>query len=154
VQRVFTVTQKCLPLLRAAAEQGGRDGSAWNDPSRIINIGSFSGIRVPNLEMYAYSTSKAAVHHLSRNLAGRLGWEGVTSNTIAAGPFKTKMMQVSDSLSSEIPLGRAGVESDIAGTALYLSSAAGRYVNGATIALDGGWAVAMPGGYSKPSAKL
>ena len=63
-------------------------------------------------------------------------------------------MQVSDGLASEIPLGRAGLESDISGTALYLSSAAGRYVNGATIALDGGWAVAMPGGYFKPSAKL
>lgn len=154
VQRVFTVTQKCLPLLRAAAEHGGRDGEAWNDPSRIINIGSFSGIRVPSAEMYAYTASKAAVHHLSRNLAGRLGWEGITSNTIAAGPFKTKMMKISDQLSGEIPLGRAGRDTDIAGTALYLSSQAGRYVNGATIALDGGYAVAMPAGFSKLSAKL
>jgi hypothetical protein len=38
VQRVFTLTQKCLPLLRAAAERGGRDGDAWNDPARIINV--------------------------------------------------------------------------------------------------------------------
>lgn len=37
-QRVFTLTQKCLPLLRAAAEQGGKDGDVYRDPARIINV--------------------------------------------------------------------------------------------------------------------
>ena len=38
LQRVFTMTQKCLPLLRAAAEQGGKTAGAYNDPARIINV--------------------------------------------------------------------------------------------------------------------
>ena len=38
VQRVFTVTQKCLPLLRAAANAGGQDGNVYKDPSRVINV--------------------------------------------------------------------------------------------------------------------
>lgn len=38
VQRVFTLTQKCLPLLRAGAEAGGKSGSAFIDPARIINV--------------------------------------------------------------------------------------------------------------------
>lgn len=38
LQRVFTVTQKCLPLLRAGAKQGGRAGTSYVDPARIINV--------------------------------------------------------------------------------------------------------------------
>lgn len=45
---------------------------------------------MPNHETYAYSASKAGLHHLSRHLAGRLGHEGITSNTIACGPFESK----------------------------------------------------------------
>lgn len=39
VQRVFTLTQKCLPLLRAGAAQGGKDGAVYRDPARVINVG-------------------------------------------------------------------------------------------------------------------
>ncbi|KAI0036637.1 NAD-P-binding protein [Vararia minispora EC-137] len=151
VQRVFTVTQKCLPLLRAAAEQGGKDESTgvYRDPARIINIGSVEGLGVPNHETYAYSASKAALHHLSRHLAGRLGPEGITSNTIACGPFESKMMAhtlsvLGDAIRAGIPLNRIGTPEDIAGTAIYLASRAGSFVNGATIALDGGMLVHMP----------
>jgi len=42
---------------------------------------------VPDHETYAYSASKAGLHHLSRTMGGRLGWEGITSNTIACGQF-------------------------------------------------------------------
>jgi NAD(P)-dependent dehydrogenase (short-subunit alcohol dehydrogenase family) len=59
----------------------------------VLQIGSIAGVRVPENEMYAYSASKAAVHHLSRNMAGRLGWEGITSNSIAPGPFESKSAQ-------------------------------------------------------------
>ncbi|PCH40463.1 NAD(P)-binding protein [Wolfiporia cocos MD-104 SS10] len=147
-QRVFTLTQKCLPLLRAAAEQGGMDGNVYRDPARIINIGSVEGLHVPAHETYAYSTSKAALHHLSRHLAGRLGWEGITSNTIACGPFESKMMAHTLSTQGEIirsmiPLQRIGTPQDVAGTALFLSSRAGAYVNGATITLDGGQLIGM-----------
>jgi len=92
LQRVFTLTQKALPLLRAAAEVGGKNGAAFRDPARIINIGSVNGLTVPENETYAYSASKAALHHLSRHFGGRLGGEGILSNTIACGPFQSKMM--------------------------------------------------------------
>jgi NAD(P)-dependent dehydrogenase (short-subunit alcohol dehydrogenase family) len=127
---------------------------------------------VPPHETYAYSASKAALHHLSRNMAGRLGYEGITSNTIACGPFATKSASLPSSpcllhsrnayadrlikvmahtlktegkrLVATIPLQRIGNEEDVAGTALFLSSNAGKYVNGATITLDGGSVVNMP----------
>ncbi len=76
--------QALLPLL----EKGGRPG----DPARVINIGSIDGLRVPQFESYAYSASKAAVHHLTRALAVRLAAHGITVNAIAPGPFESKMM--------------------------------------------------------------
>lgn len=48
-------------------------------------IGSVDGIRVPSLETYAYSASKAALHQMSRVLAGQLGKRGITCNTLACG---------------------------------------------------------------------
>lgn len=89
LQRVFTVTQKCLPLLRAGANQGGLVGDVYQNPARIINIGSIEGLAVLSHEVYPYVASKAGLHHLSRTFAGRLGWEGITSNTIACGMLCT-----------------------------------------------------------------
>ncbi|KAF9650081.1 NAD-P-binding protein [Thelephora ganbajun] len=149
LHRVFTLTQKCLPLLRAAAKEGGKEGEACLDPARIINIGSVEGIIVPDHETYAYSASKAGLHHLSRAMGGRLGWEGITSNTIACGPFPSKMTAWSlknewGGVSTTIPLTRVGTPEDVAGTALFLASRAGAYVNAATITLDGGMTSAFP----------
>ncbi|KAF2087689.1 short chain dehydrogenase/reductase family [Saccharata proteae CBS 121410] len=135
LHRVFTLTQLLTPLLEA--------GSQPLDPSRIINIGSVDGLRVPSLETFAYSSSKAGLHHLSRVLANHLGKRGITSNTLACGPFQSKMMKATlekfqDEIEGGIPLGRIGSPQDVAGACLFLSSRAGAYVNGATIALDGG----------------
>jgi NAD(P)-dependent dehydrogenase (short-subunit alcohol dehydrogenase family) len=139
LQRVFTITQLLTPLL----ETGAREG----DPARIINIGSIDGLRVPALETFAYSSSKAGLHHLSRVLASHLGRRNITSNTIACGPFESKMMAATlkkfkESIEAGIPLGRIGTPEDVAGTCLFLSSRAGAFVNGATITLDGGSVVA------------
>ncbi|KAH0838191.1 hypothetical protein J3R83DRAFT_6443 [Lanmaoa asiatica] len=150
LQRVFTLTQKLLPLLRAGAAQGGQTGNVFNDPSRIINIGSVEGLGVPDHDTYGYSAAKAGLHHLSRHLAGRLGKEGVLSNTIACGmsdsPAVTAEMldAAGDIFISRIPINRLGTPEDIGGTALFLASRAGAYVNGATITLDGGFLVNMP----------
>jgi len=149
LQRVFTLTQQCLPLLRAGAQSGGKNSAVYLDPARVINIGSIAGLSVTSKETYAYSASKAALHHLSRNLGGRLGWEGINSNTIACGAFQSKMMAhtlelTGDQIIASIPASRIGTPEDVAGTALFLSSRAGAFVNGATIALDGGATVAMP----------
>ncbi|ESK98054.1 short chain dehydrogenase reductase family [Moniliophthora roreri MCA 2997] len=145
LQRVFTLTQKALPLLRAAAEKS-KDGEIYRDPARIINIGSVEGIYVPGHDTYSYSAAKAALHHLSRHLAAKLGPDGVVSNTIACGFFPTKMTahfmdMVGEELVAGLPLRRSGRPEDVAGTALFLSSPAGAYVNGATIAVDGGFLV-------------
>lgn len=133
--RVFSITQLVTPLLEAAAQPG--------DPARVINIGSVDGIRVPTLETFSYSASKAGLHQLSRVLANHLGKRNITSNALACGPFESKMMAATlknfgDAIVSGIPLGRIGSPQDIAGACLFLSSRAGAYVNGATIALDGG----------------
>lgn len=70
LHRVFTITQLLTPLLEKGASEG--------DPSRIINIGSVDGLRVPALETFAYSASKAGLHHLSRVLANHLGRRNIT----------------------------------------------------------------------------
>ncbi|GIH91829.1 SDR family oxidoreductase [Planobispora siamensis] len=137
VKGVFYLTQRFLPLLRAAASA--------EDPARVINIGSVDGIRVPALETYAYSTTKAAVHMLTRQLAHRLAAESITVNAIAPGPFDSKMMAFAlddpgtrDAIASSVPLGRIGRPEDMAGTAIYLASRAGSYLTGAVIPVDGG----------------
>ncbi|KAF2119340.1 hypothetical protein BDV96DRAFT_642371 [Lophiotrema nucula] len=135
LKRVFQLTQAVTPLLEAA--------SSKEDPSRVINIGSVDGLRVPSLETFAYSASKAGLHHMSRVLASHLGKRGITSNTLACGPFQSKMMKATlekfkDVIESGVPLGRIGSPEDVAGACIWLSSRAGAWVNGATIALDGG----------------
>ncbi|CEN59545.1 Putative Short chain dehydrogenase/reductase family (AFU_orthologue; AFUA_4G13550) [Aspergillus calidoustus] len=139
LHRVFDLTKLVTPLLEKAAET--------NNPARIINIGSIDGLRVPALETFAYSASKAGLHHMSRVLANHLGKRNITSNTLACGPFESKMMAATlesfrDQIESGVPLGRIGTPQDVAGACLFLSSRAGAYVNGATIAVDGGSVVA------------
>jgi len=143
LQRVFTLTQKLVPLLLASLPKDAPAEGPWADPARIINIGSVDGVRVPRLETFAYSSSKAALHQLSRVLAMHLGSKGITSNALACGAFESKMMKATleaakDLIVSGIPLGRIGTPEDIAGTCIFLSSRAGAWVNGALLALDGG----------------
>ncbi len=135
VKAVFHLTRTMLPLLEKAVQRG--------DPARVINVGSIDGIRVPLLETYAYSASKAAVHHLTRVLAQQLARRGITVNAIAPGPFESKMMaetltRFRDSIIASCPLGRIGEPEDMAGVAIYLASRAGAYVTGAVIPVDGG----------------
>jgi NAD(P)-dependent dehydrogenase (short-subunit alcohol dehydrogenase family) len=72
---------------------------------------------------------------LSRVLASRLGPEGITVNTLACGPFQSKMMKETleknkDSILNGLPLGRIGTPEDVAGVCLFLSSRAGAYTTG------------------------
>lgn len=139
---------------------------ALRAPLTRAQIGSIEGLSVLNHETYAYASSKAALHHLSRLLAGRLGWEGITSNTIACGAFRSKSKynpchstlhiliapQVTAYLLDHIekrmvagtPLSRIGKPEDVGGTAVFLASPAASWMTGATLTLDGGSIVAMP----------
>ncbi len=135
VKSVFKLTRDCVPLLEKAATD--------DDPARVINIGSIDGIQIPALDTFAYSSSKAAVHHLSRVLAHQLARKRITVNAVAPGPFESKMMaqtlrDFGDAIVASCPLKRIGTPEDMAGIAIYLSSRAGAYVTGAVIPVDGG----------------
>ena len=131
----FFLTRAFLPLLQ---EAGTHD-----DPARVVNIGSIDGLHVPPMNTYSYSSSKAALHHLTRVLARELGPRHITVNAVAPGPFESKMMAATlDAFGKEIaarsPLGRIGRPDDMAGAVVFLSSRAGSYVTGSVLAVDGG----------------
>ena len=112
---------------------------------KIINIASMlsfqGGIRVP-----AYAASKSAVVGLTKALADEWASRGIQVNAIAPGYMATNNttqlrndQERNASILERIPAGRWGTPEDIMGTAVYLASKASDYVNGFTIAVDGGW---------------
>lgn len=134
VKGVFHLTKFLRPLLEAAANP--------ENPSRVINIGSIDGLHVPDMETYAYSASKAAVHQLTRHLAKAMA-PNVTVNAIAPGPFESKMMKSTleafgDAIVQAAPMKRIGRPSDMAGTAIFLASPAASYITGVILPVDGG----------------
>ena len=138
---LFFLTRDLTPML----ERSGREG----DPARVINIGSMDGVRVPTIlptPTFAYSASKAAVHHLTRTLAVELASRQITVNAVAPGYFESRMTrQVLNDHRSTIeeacPLRRIGHPEEMAGVAIYLASRAGAYTTGAVIPVDGGTSI-------------
>ncbi|PYC27285.1 3-oxoacyl-ACP reductase [Aquipseudomonas alcaligenes] len=140
VTAVFSCIQQLLPLLRRA-------GSAQS-PARIINIGSVAGISSFGEQAYAYGPSKAALHQLSRLLARELVGEHINVNVIAPGRFPSKMTRhiAGDEAAmaedvAQIPMRRWGREEEMAALAIALCSAAGAYMTGAIIPIDGGFSL-------------
>ncbi|MGW6118452.1 SDR family NAD(P)-dependent oxidoreductase [Nocardia sp. NPDC055165] len=110
----------------------------------IINISSILGLTTAGLPQAAYSASKAAIIGLTRDLAQQWGSrKGIRVNALAPGFFRSEMTDTYDdgyaaSLMPRVVLGRYGHGEEIAATAVWLASAAGGYVTGQTIAVDGG----------------
>ena len=134
VKGIFHLTKHLKPALLAA-------GSA-QAPASVINIGSIDGLRVPTLETYSYSASKAAVHMLTRHLAKVFAPE-IRVNAIAPGPFYSKMMAYSldnfgDAIADACPMKRLGQPDDMAAAAIFLGSGASGYITGAVLPVDGG----------------
>jgi NAD(P)-dependent dehydrogenase (short-subunit alcohol dehydrogenase family) len=135
LKSIFFLTRDLVPLLRRGATPA--------DPARVIMIGSIDGLHVPALETYAYSASKAALHHLTRVLARRLAPDHVNVNAIAPGPFESQMMAATlerfrDAIVRSVPRGRIGEPEDIAGAAIFLASRASAWITGALLPVDGG----------------
>ncbi|MGC9312115.1 MAG: 2-dehydro-3-deoxy-D-gluconate 5-dehydrogenase KduD [Sediminispirochaetaceae bacterium] len=139
---VLDVNLKALFLMSQAAARKFIDQGTGG---KIINIASMlsyqGGILVPS-----YTASKSAVIGLTRALANEWAAHNINVNGIAPGYMVTdnteqlrKNKERYDSITSRIPAGRWGSPSDLQGAAVFLASAASEYVNGFTIAVDGGW---------------
>ncbi|MEZ5936454.1 MAG: SDR family oxidoreductase [Alphaproteobacteria bacterium] len=111
---------------------------------RIVNIASISGERA-GFGRAAYGTSKAAVIHLTRQLAVELGPFGVTVNAVGPGPVDTELAlrhhtpEMRADYHATIPLGRYGTPEEIAAVVRFLCSDGAAYVNGQTLFVDGGF---------------
>lgn len=140
VVSIFELTRDLTPLLDAAATA--------DDPARIINIASVMGVKPVADGCYSYSTSKAAVVHLTKILANEMTRRHITVNAFAPGPFPSKMTafaigteEGAAAVGAKNPLGRVGRPADIAAATLFLCGQGGSYITGTTIPLDGGYLV-------------
>lgn len=139
---VININEKMVFLLsQAFAKQYIKQKSG----GKIINVCSMlsyqGGIRVPS-----YTASKSAVIGLTRALANEWAPFGINVNGIAPGYMATNNTEQlrqqknrSEAIIDRIPAGRWGTPEDMMGAAVYLASAASDYVNGFTVAVDGGW---------------
>ena len=118
---------------------------AQGNGGKIINIASMlsyqGGIRVPS-----YTASKSGVMGITRLMANEWAKEGINVNAIAPGYMATNntaALRADESRSNEIlgriPANRWGTPEDLMGPIVFLASQASDYINGYTIAVDGGW---------------
>jgi meso-butanediol dehydrogenase / (S,S)-butanediol dehydrogenase / diacetyl reductase len=113
--------------------------------SSIINVGSTFGL-VGGLDGGAYCAVKAGLIGLTQTMAAQYGAKGIRSNLVAPGVIKTDMTRdfweapgfrrINQEMT---PFDRDGTTEDVANTVYFLASKEGSYINGQTIALDGGW---------------
>ncbi len=127
-----------------ACAQRAAPGMRRSGYGRIVNLSSVSGYRA-GIGRTAYGTSKAAVAQLTRQIALELGRHGITANAVAPGATMTRMTEAAYTEENKatflqmIPSGFIAEPGDIAPAILFLASEQARYVNGQTLAVDGGY---------------
>ncbi|OLB77774.1 MAG: hypothetical protein AUI14_15235 [Actinobacteria bacterium 13_2_20CM_2_71_6] len=107
----------------------------------VVNVASIAGLQ-PSEGLGAYAVSKAALIHLTRQLAIELA-PGIRVNAVAPAVVRTEFARKlyeghEEALSKRYPLGRLGVPDDVAGAVAYLASPDAAWVTGQTLVLDGG----------------
>jgi len=128
---MFRLTQLAAPHIQNAG--GGA----------VLNISSMAGEN-SNIRMASYGSSKAAVNHLTRNIAFDLGPMGIRVNAIAPGAIKTQALasvltpDIEKAMLKHTPLGRLGAAQDIANAALFLCSPAASWISGQILTVSGG----------------
>lgn len=131
VYSAFRLTQLAAPHM---ARAGG---------GAVLNISSMAGEN-KNQRMASYGSSKAAVNHLTRNIAFDLGPHNIRVNAIAPGAIKTQALasvltpEIEKAMLKHTPLGRLGEAEDIANAALFLCAPASRWVSGQVLTVSGG----------------
>mgnify|MGYP002779611352 CR=1 FL=1 len=126
-------------LIRAAAPLMARGGGG-----AVVNITSISGLRASTLRV-AYGTSKAALAHLTKQAAVELAGFGIRVNAVAPGPVDTAMAkavhtpEIRRDYHDAIPLGRYGLEEELAEAVVFLSGERASYITGQVLAVDGGF---------------
>jgi 3-oxoacyl-[acyl-carrier protein] reductase len=133
VKGVFLCCQAAVPALR---KQGG---------GVIINIGSTAGLR-PRPGLTAYSSTKGAVHTMTKSLAGELAPDHIRVCAIAPVATETLLLPkflgpqsgMREKFIATIPLGRLALAQDVANAALYLASADAEFLTGNIVEVDGG----------------
>ena len=105
----------------------------------ILNVTSIAGSRVHPFAGSAYSTSKAALAALTREMAADFGPLGIRVNAIAPGEINTAILSPgTDKLVEEIPMRRLGSTEEVASTIYFLCSSQASYVTGTEIHVNGG----------------
>lgn len=122
----------------------------------LVHVASIAS-RNPQPGSGAYSASKAGVSLMSQQLAYELGPSGVRSNTVSPGLVRTPMTEayyqapgVAERRNAAVPLGRVAGSEDIADVVVFLASDRARYVTGADITVDGGFATRLMGTVPRP----
>ncbi len=133
-----------LEWVQAAWRAGMRESGG-----AVLNVASVGGLSVEG-GIGWYNVTKAAVIHLTRQLAGELG-PGVRVNALAPGLVKTDFARAlwergEEAIARRLPLGRLGRPEDIAAAALFLCSDAASWITGQTLVIDGGALCIASGG--------
>ncbi|OWP03607.1 hypothetical protein B2J93_7625 [Marssonina coronariae] len=143
VPQLFFMTVAFLPLLQKATE------SQHGYSSTVINISSISGIVQASQHHFGYNASKAAAIHLTKLLASEIAENGlkIRVNSIAPGVFPSEMTagesgtdqksHIEKEKYEKVPAHRPGKDEDMAGAVLFVAT--NQYLNGQTVAVDGGY---------------